>query len=186
MTIVKISELTSSAGVSSGDLFITAVSGAGGFSTRKATAAQISTYVNSSLDSRITSEESTRSSSDSSLTSRLSSEESARVSADSSIEALLGTGLATAVATLSSNTTLDTSHHVILVDATSAEVTLTLPNATTTSARQYMIKKKDSSSNAVVVSASNSQTIDGQASTSFNTQYEAIMVVSDGSNWFIF
>lgn len=186
MTIVKISELTSSAGVSSGDLFITAVSGAGGFSTRKATAAQISSYVNSSVDSRIASEESTRSSSDSSLTSRLSSEESARVSADSSIEALLGTGLATAVATLSSNTTLDTSHHVILVDATSAQVTLTLPSATTTSARQYMIKKKDSSSNAVVVSASNSQTIDGQASTSFNTQYEAIMVVSDGSNWFIF
>lgn len=143
MTIAKISELTSSAGVSSGDLFITAVSGAGGFSTRKATAQQISSYIASN-------------------------------------------GLTTAVATISSNTSLNTSHHVVLVDASSAQVTLTLPSAATTSARQYMIKKKDSSSNAVVVSASNSQTIDGQASLSFNTQYEAIMVVSDGSNWFIF
>lgn len=143
MTIVKISELTSSAGVSSTDLFITAVSGAGSYSTRKTTAQQIYDYVKP-------------------------------------------IGLATAIATVSSDTSLGTSQHVLLVDASSGQVTLTLPSAATTSARQYMIKKKDSSSNNVVVAASGSQTIDGQASVSVNTQYEALTVVSDGSNWFIF
>lgn len=51
MTRTKISQLTASAGVTVTDLFLTVVSGAGGFSSRKATGAQLSQFVTSSITS---------------------------------------------------------------------------------------------------------------------------------------
>lgn len=51
MTTTKISQLTASAGVTDTDLFLTVVSGAGGFVSRKATGAQVSQFVTSSISS---------------------------------------------------------------------------------------------------------------------------------------
>lgn len=39
--------------------------------------------------------------------------------------------------------------------------------------------------NAVTVSGVSSQTIDGSSYISIDVQYEAINIISDGSNWFV-
>jgi len=92
---------------------------------------------------------------------------------------------ATRVHTVNSDITLGIDHHIVLVDASSGNKTITLPDASTCSGRQYIIKKIDSSSNSVVITPQSGQTIDGQASISINMQYAIVRVVSNGSNWFI-
>ena len=92
---------------------------------------------------------------------------------------------ATRVHTVNSDITLGIDHHIVLVDASSGNKTITLPDASTCSGRQYIIKKIDSSSNSVVITPQAGQTIDGQTSVSINTQYAIVRVVSNGSNWFI-
>lgn len=71
----------------------------------------------------------------------------------------------------------------IPVDATSAAVTITLPDADETKGKRYTIKKIDASANAVTVTAT--QTIDDGASATLNMQYESICVMSDGSEYWI-
>lgn len=93
---------------------------------------------------------------------------------------------ATKVNTISTNTTLDDTHHVVLVDASSGDVTLTLPLASSGDARQYMVKKTDSSSNDVIIARSGSDTIDGDTDATLSVQYEARTVISDGTNWYAF
>lgn len=91
--------------------------------------------------------------------------------------------VATAVATLSSNTTLDGTHSVVLV--TSSPVTVTLPAASSCSGRHLTIKKTDSGASAVTVSASGSDVIDGAGTFSLSAQYKYVALVSDGANWFV-
>lgn len=79
--------------------------------------------------------------------------------------------------------TIKTSDYVILCDATSAGFTLTLPDATANFGQVYVIKKTDSSGNAVTISTILSQKIDGASSASIATQNEAVMIMSDGTNW---
>lgn len=92
--------------------------------------------------------------------------------------------IATQVSLVSANTTLGVNHHIVLVDASGGNRTITLPDATACSGRQYIIKKIDSSANTVTVATQTGQTIDGQASVGLNTQYQFIKIVSNGQNWF--
>jgi hypothetical protein len=64
-------------------------------------------------------------------------------------------------------------------------ITLTLPTAVGVTGKQYIIKKVDPSRNLVIVDGSGTETIDGSATQSLNVQYEALTIVSDGSNWMI-
>ncbi|RLC88227.1 MAG: hypothetical protein DRJ03_03520 [Chloroflexi bacterium] len=72
----------------------------------------------------------------------------------------------------------------IIVDATSGAVTVTLPDAATVDQKILTIKKIDNSNN-VTVDGNGSQTIDGSATQVLSTQYEALTIQSDGSNWYI-
>lgn len=162
MTTIKISQLTASAGVANTDLFLTVVSGAAGFLTRKTTATQLSQFITSSITSL-------------NLTSLTANTISGKLN-----------GFASSVATISSSVILSTEQHVILADAASGNITLTLPNAVSSANVQFAIKKIDSTANFVIISASNSQTIDGISTKTITTQYEASLFVSDGANWFIF
>ena len=74
---------------------------------------------------------------------------------------------------------------IILVDASSGAVTINLPAASGLSGRQYTIKKTDSSINKVTVDANASETIDGEAAKILWSKNDKIIVVSDGSNWFV-
>lgn len=61
--------------------------------------------------------------------------------------------------------------------------TVTLPAANALSGRQLVIKKTDASlTNIITIAADGSDTIDGAASTTLNTQYEVLTLVSDGTS----
>ena len=85
--------------------------------------------------------------------------------------------------TITSNTTLS-SHNYILANASSGNITITLPDATTCQGRGYIIKKIDSSSNTITIDGNGSQTIDGSLTQTLSTQYEVIRIISDGNNWY--
>lgn len=87
--------------------------------------------------------------------------------------------------TFTGNTTLG-DQTFALTDASGGAVTITLPTAVGISDRIYYIKKSDSSSNYVTVATTGGQTIDGAASFALKIGGEAIMVVSDGANWWKF
>jgi len=73
---------------------------------------------------------------------------------------------------------------IILADATSSDITLTLPSAYNTEGKIYIIKKIDSVNSATVETISG-ETIDGAGNQTLTKQYDGIIVVSDGSNWHI-
>lgn len=86
---------------------------------------------------------------------------------------------------LSANTTLTIDHSRVLVDATAANRTITLPTAVGIAGRSYTVLKSDSSSNTVTVATTSSQTINGVTTNVLATQYKYVEVVSNGSNWVI-
>ena len=78
--------------------------------------------------------------------------------------------------------TLTNANSIVLVNASGASRTVTLPAPT--SGKIFNIKKTDSSVNTVVISPS-SGTIDGAASKSLVAQYDSLTITSDGTNFFI-
>lgn len=85
--------------------------------------------------------------------------------------------------TLASSATLDNTQFVILADATSGVISLSLPPSTGIDGRTYHIKKTDSSSNAVTINPSGAETLDGELTVDLDIQYEALHIITDGSNW---
>ena len=74
----------------------------------------------------------------------------------------------------------------ILVNHPLSPFSILLPSASTVVGQQYQIKKIDSSANAVTVSTTSSQTIDGNLTYSLATIYKSVTLQSDGSNYYIF
>jgi len=72
---------------------------------------------------------------------------------------------------------------VVLADATSGNITITLPAAADNEDRMIAVKKTDASANTVTVDGNASETIDGSATQVLTSQYDVIMMVSDGTNW---
>ena len=74
----------------------------------------------------------------------------------------------------------------ILADATSGAFTVTLPKIKDATNMWVNVKKVDSTLNAITIDPNSvSATIDGSATITLNTQYDAVDLYSDGSNWFI-
>lgn len=84
-----------------------------------------------------------------------------------------------------SSDTLDETNHIVLCDCTSNAITVNLPTAVGIDGRVYHVKKVDSTGNTVTIDGSSAQTIDGDLTQIIDTQYDSIMIVSDGSNWLI-
>lgn len=72
---------------------------------------------------------------------------------------------------------------VILVDATTALTTITLPALS--AGVIVIVKKVDVSANAVDVATPGAETIDGAATLSLAAQYNVTQLVCDGTNWFV-
>jgi len=89
------------------------------------------------------------------------------------------------IETKTSDYTLTNGDYTILVDASSAEVNVILPEAQGNLGRIYHIKKIDNTGNNVVIDGHSNETIDGETTKSIQFQYTCITVTSDGSNWFI-
>lgn len=96
----------------------------------------------------------------------------------SSIARWIGTRIG--VQSVAENYTVPSDIFWVRVDATDAAQTTTLPPATGLRGRQIGVIKTDSSANAVTVSRSGSDTINGASTQSLSSQYSRIVVISDG------
>jgi hypothetical protein len=76
-----------------------------------------------------------------------------------------------------------TSNQVILVDASSAPVTITLFTAASNSGKELTIKKIDGSANAMTIDGFESETIDGDLTVSTVTQFDSYDVISNNVDW---
>lgn len=90
------------------------------------------------------------------------------------------------ITSISSTTTIGSSVDVVFCDASGAGFTVTLPTAVGNDGKQIKIKKAESSTNVVVVDGNGTETIDGSATKSLNTGWQQVVLISDGSNWYIF
>ena len=85
----------------------------------------------------------------------------------------------------STNQTVNDDIDIYLMDATSGNLTVTLPTANSAVGRDIDIKKIDSSANTVTIDGNGSETIDGNSGIVISSQHNSLTMVSDGSNWFI-
>lgn len=86
------------------------------------------------------------------------------------------------IQTVSSNTTLDASDGIVLVNAAGGAVTITLPAAADFAGQGFVIKKIDSSQNEVTIDAPDN--LDGDDGRILKSQ-ASVDVVSNGTTWFI-
>lgn len=75
---------------------------------------------------------------------------------------------------------------IVLCNAVDGGFTVTLPTAVGKRGQFLKVKKIDSTENAVVIDANGSQTIDGDLTVTIDSPFAGLMLVSNGSNWFIF
>lgn len=90
-----------------------------------------------------------------------------------------------ATSTKTSNYTITGTDVVIFANASSGNVTITLPTASANAGYRFYVKRVDNSGNTCSVARSGSDTIDGQTSISLDLQYTSLTLVSDGSAWYI-
>ena len=84
-----------------------------------------------------------------------------------------------------SPTTLDDTHHIVLCDCTSNDITVKLPAVSGLSGLIYHIKKIDSTSNIVSIDPEGSETLDGELSVDIISQYDSLKIACDGTEWHI-
>lgn len=100
-------------------------------------------------------------------------------------------GLFLRISNVSSSLSLPLTSYCILVNATSGNITITLPAASSAEGAgigiQYLIKRMDNSGNTITIQRAGSDTIDGGTSFSLTTQYESkqIMAISN-TQWALF
>jgi hypothetical protein len=73
---------------------------------------------------------------------------------------------------------------VILADATSSTVTISLPAASTVAGRNYIIKKINST-NSVIIDPNGSELLDGAATQTLSTTNQRMNIISNGTAWYI-
>ena len=80
---------------------------------------------------------------------------------------------------------VNSTDYLILADATGGAITVNLPAVASSAGRGLVVKKTDARGNAVTLDGSGAETIDGAATQAIAAQYDALMVVCDGSAWWI-
>ena len=96
------------------------------------------------------------------------------------------TGYAYTAATITSSpATLDADDVVVLVDGTSAAITVNLPAIASNQYKVYTIKAIDVTSGVVTIDGNASETIDGATTQTLTNQYECITIIGGPSEWHI-
>ncbi len=98
---------------------------------------------------------------------------------------LLQSMVITTTNTITASATIPSNPTVILANATSGAITVTLPRAANMRNGTFFIKKIDTSANAVTVAGGGTDTIDGAATNVLAAAYKAIFICSDGATWWI-
>jgi len=79
-----------------------------------------------------------------------------------------------------------TKEDAIIVNASSGNITITLPQVTSYRGKFLRIKKIDSSANTVTIDAYESELIDGEQTYVLENQFSAVTILSDGNEWRVF
>lgn len=87
------------------------------------------------------------------------------------------------VTTVTTNTTLDDTHSIVICDNGAVSKMITLPTAVGITGRIYTIKRSEASTADVMIMTSSSQMIDGEMDYMLMNAKESVTVVSNGSNW---
>lgn len=93
--------------------------------------------------------------------------------------------LVLALTTKNTDYTILSTDSTIICNASTVNLTMTLPAAGTVTNQIYNIKKADATVYTIIVDGNGSETIDGASTFTLTSQWECITVQSDGSNWFI-
>lgn len=88
-----------------------------------------------------------------------------------------------AISTITSATTLNNTHNVVLCNT--GAYTVTLPDATLNTGKSYYIKNIDTDGDDITIDGNGAQTIDGSATYVLSNYQQTVRLISDGSNWFI-
>lgn len=94
-------------------------------------------------------------------------------------------GRAVAVVAKTANYTATAADEVILVDATSGAVTITLPAAAGVSGRRYTVKKTDLGLNTITIDPNGSELIDSALTMVISDYLQAVTLVCDGVQWWV-
>ena len=89
-----------------------------------------------------------------------------------------------AITTKTATYTATASDYTIVCNNAGA-MTVNLPAAAGCSGRVYVIKKISGAALNVTVDANASETIDGALTRVLTTQYETVMIQSNGTSWYI-
>jgi hypothetical protein len=85
-------------------------------------------------------------------------------------------------ATLTADGAVDTTKFVIFIDATSNDITLTLPTAAGITGTSINLKRVDVTVNTVLIETTSTETIDSSTGAILATN-QNLLLVSDGTNW---
>ena len=90
---------------------------------------------------------------------------------------------------VSTNYSIATTDYYLGVDTTSSPVTLTIPVASTATEGQTFVVKDEggaTATNAITLSCSAAETIDGLTTTTITSPYGAVSMYTNGSSWFLY
>lgn len=87
-----------------------------------------------------------------------------------------------AVSTKTTTYTATTSDDVLLVDATSASFTVTLPTAVGNTGKKFIFQKINDT-NVVTIDGNASELIDGETTYLLGAQYGVLVIISNGTKW---
>lgn len=89
------------------------------------------------------------------------------------------------VDTYSADATITSEQRIVLCNASTGAMTITLYAASGNTGRELQIKKIDSSANFVTVDGNASETIDGDETFALELEKECITIHCDGTNWVV-
>ena len=105
---------------------------------------------------------------------------------DTAASGVTGSGSVSPLITITTDTILTQSNVVILANAVSGGILVTLPTTAGDAGRNYSIKKIDATANTVTISGNSiSELIDEGITAVITTQFESLTIVEDGQNWWI-
>jgi hypothetical protein len=84
---------------------------------------------------------------------------------------------------LDTSGSVQVTDEVILADATSASMSIVLPELSKARGRWLYVKKIDATANAVTIDGFGSETIDGTATLTTTTQYDSWTLFAGDSEW---
>lgn len=88
------------------------------------------------------------------------------------------------VTTVTTTTVLDADDIVILANATSGAITLTLPAAASSTNKFYIAFKTDSGGNAVTIDGNASEEINGATTLALAAQFDCAALWCNGTAWY--